>query len=185
VDASGFSHPTGGEWLSVKFKRVRKRRLDGLHNAVDTDTLLINAARVRVRRGGDARCTVALVRTVPKSNLKTVHGDKAYISRENVQFIHDVGAYAAIEPKENLTVSSRGHWAYGQLIREYRSGPEEWKRSHSYGRRSLAETVFSVMKQRNGECLSSRGHKQRRRELLIRVVLHNIERLNFLECAGR
>jgi transposase len=97
----------------------------------------------------------------------------------------DIAFELAIEPKENLTVSSRGHWAYGQLIREYRSDPEEWKRSHSYGRRSLAETVFSVMKQRNGECLSSRGHKQRRRELLIRVVLHNIERLSFLECAGR
>ena len=46
VDASGFSHPTGGEWVSVKFKKVHIRRFDGLHNAVDTDTLLINAARI-------------------------------------------------------------------------------------------------------------------------------------------
>jgi len=171
--------------VSVKFKKVRRRRFDGLHNAVDTDTLLINATRVRVKRGGDARCMVALIRRVLKSNLETVYGDKAYISRKNVQFIHDAGGYAAIEPKENLTATSKGHRAYGQLIREYRPDPEEWKRSHIYGRRSLAETVFSVMKQRNGECLSSRGHKQRRRELLMRVVLHNIERLNFLECAGR
>ena len=171
--------------MSVKFKRVRKRRFDGLHNAVDTDTLLINASRVRVKRGGDARCMVALIRRVPKSNLETVYGDKAYISRKNVQFIHDAGGYAAIEPKENLTATSKGHRAYGQLIREYRPDPEEWKRSHIYGRRSLAETVFSVMKQRKGECLSSRDHMQRRRELLMRVVLHNIERLNFMECAGR
>jgi len=169
----------------VKFKRVRKRRLDGLHNAVDTDTLLIHATRVRGKPGGDPRFIVPLVRRVSKSSLETVYGDKAYTSRRNVQFIHDVDAYAAIEPKENLTVTSRGHRAYGQLIREYRSDPEEWKRSHSYGGRSLAETVFSMMTQRNGECLSSRGHMQRRRELLIRMVLHNIERLNYLECAGR
>jgi len=170
--------------VSVKFKKVHRRRFDGLHNAVDTDTLLINA-RVGVKRGGDARCMVALVRRVPSSNLETVYADKAYILRENVQFIHDAGGYAAIELKENLTATSRGHRVYGQLIRDYRSGLKEWKRAHEYGRRSLAETVFSWMKQRNGECLSSRGHRERRRKLLIRVVLHNIERLNFLECAGR
>jgi transposase len=90
-----------------------------------------------------------------------------------------------IEPKENLAITSRGNRAYGQLIREYRSNPEEWKRSYSYSRRSLAETVFSVIKQRNGDCLRSWGHMQRRRELLIRVVLLGIERLNFLECAER
>ena len=67
--------------MSVRFKKVRKRRFDGLHNAVDTDTLLFNATRVRVRRSGDAKCVVALVRRVPKSNLETVYGDKAYISR--------------------------------------------------------------------------------------------------------
>ena len=91
--------------MSVKFKKVRKRRFDGLHNAVDTDTLLINASRVRVKRGGDARCMVALIRRVLKSNLETVYDDKAYISRKNVQFIHDAGGYAAIEPKENLTAT--------------------------------------------------------------------------------
>ncbi len=69
--------------MSVKFKKVRRRCFDGLHNAVDTDTLLINAAKVRVRRGDDAMYMVALVRKVPKSNLETVYGDKAYISREH------------------------------------------------------------------------------------------------------
>jgi SET domain-containing protein len=70
-------------------------------------------------------------------------------------------------------------------MREYRADPEEWKRAHQYGRRSLVETVFGMMKLRYGGSLSSRGWMERRRELLIKVVLHNIERLNFLECAGR
>ena len=93
--------------MSVKFEKVRKRRFDCLHNAVDTDTLSINAIRVRVKRGGDAGCMVALVRRLPKSSFETVFGEKAHISRMNVQFIHDVGAHAAIESKGNLIVSSR------------------------------------------------------------------------------
>ena len=70
-------------------------------------------------------------------------------------------------------------------MREYRADPDEWKRRYDYGLRNLAETVFSMMKLRYGGSLSSRGYKERRRELLIKVVLHNVERLNFLECAGR
>jgi transposase len=185
VDSSGFSHSTGGEWVFVRFQKRRRRRFHALHNAVDTDTLMIHATRVRTTPGGDPRFMVPLMRRVSKKDLETVYGDKAYISRRNVQFIHDLGAYPAIEPKSSSSVNSRGHWGYGQMMREYRADPEEWKRVHEYGRRSLVETVFSMMKVRYGENLSSRGGMERRRELLIKVVLHNIERLNYLECAGR
>ncbi len=111
--------------------------------------------------------------------------NKAYISRRNVQFIADIGAYPAIEPKSTSSINSRSHWAYGQLMREYRADPEEWKRVHRYGTRSPVETVFGMMKLRYGGGLSSRGWMERRRELLIKVVLHNIERLNYLESAQR
>jgi transposase len=84
-----------------------------------------------------------------------------------------------------LRVYSKGHRAYGNLIREYMAGPEELKRSHDYGKRNLVRTVFSMMKLRFGGSLSSKGYRERRRELLIKVVLHNTERLNFLECDGR
>ena len=75
--------------------------------------------------------------------------------------------------------------AYKQLIKEYQSDPKAWKERHQYGKRSLVETVFSMMKVRYGGSLSSRRYKEQRRELLIKVILHNIGRLNFLECDGR
>ncbi len=77
------------------------------------------------------------------------------------------------------------HGAYGQLARLYRADPEERKRVHEYGRRSPVGAVFGMMKLRCGGSLGSRDHRERLRELLIKVVLHNIERLNFLERAGR
>ena len=60
-----------------------------------------------------------------------------------------------------------------------------YKEKYEYGKRSLVESVFGAVKVKFGGSLSSRGGMERRRELLIKVVLHNIERLNFLECAGR
>jgi transposase len=185
VDASGFSHSTGGEWMSVRCQNTRRKRFTALHNAVDTDTLLIQASRVRARPGGDATELIPLLKRTRTKHLNTVYGDKGFISRRNVQHINDIGAYPAIEPKKNLRVYSKGHRAYGNLIREYRADPEEWKRMHDYGKRNLAETVFSMLKMRFGGSLSSRGYKEQRRELLFEVVLHNIERLNFLECDGR
>ncbi len=171
--------------MSMRFKKTLKRRFHALHNVVDTDTFLIHGSRVTTRPGGDAKHMIALVRRVKSSQLEAVYGDKAYISKRNVQFIADLGAYPAIEPKKNARTLSRGYPAYGRLTREYKSGPEEWKRVHDYGKRSLVETVFGMMKVRFTGSLSSRRNRQRRRELLIKVVLHNIQRLNFLECAGR
>ncbi len=185
MDSSGFSHSTGGEWVLVRFKKTRRRRFHALHNAVDTDTLLVHATRVRNRPGGDPRFMVPLVRRVSKDNLATVYGDKAYISRKNVQFITDLGAYPGIEPKKRLRARSRGHRGYKELIREYRLDPVEWKRVHEYGKRSLVESVFGMMKVRFTGSLGSRRYKEQRRELLFKVILHNIGRLNFLECAGR
>ncbi len=171
--------------MSLQFKKTLKRRFTALHAVVDTDTLMVQSVRVRARPGGDAEELVPLLRRVPHQSLETVYGDKAYISRRNVQFIDELGAYPASEPKKNLGVNSRGHRAYGQLMREYRSNAEEWKRRHTYGKRSLVETVFSMMKVRLTGSLRSRRSKEQRREVLIKVVLHNIGCLNFLECDGR
>ncbi len=185
VDSSGFSHTTGGEWMSIRFQKTLKRRFTALHNVVDTDTLMINATRVKARPGGDAKHMVALVKQVPSRNLKGVYGDKGYISRKNVQYISDLGAYAGIEPKSNAKVRAHGYPAYKKLVKEYQASSEKWKEKYQYGRRNLVETVFSMMKLRYGGSLSSKGYKEQRRELLFKVVLHNIERLNYLECAGR
>ncbi|MHA1495858.1 MAG: transposase [Candidatus Thorarchaeota archaeon] len=170
--------------MSFRFKKTLKRRFHALHAAVDTDTLLVQTVKVRARPGGDAKELVPLLKRVPTSELEVVYGDKAYISRKNVQFISDLGAYPGIEPKKRLRARSRGYRGYKELINEYRRDPAEWKRVHEYGKRSLVESVFGMMKVRFGGGLSSRGYRQQRRELLIKVILHNIARLNYLECAG-
>lgn len=68
---------------------------------------------------------------------------------------------------------------------EYREGPDEWKRLHDYGRKSLVETALGMMKVRLGGGMSSRGPIQQRSELLTKVVVHNIEQLIHLERVGR
>jgi len=146
VEGTGFSHSTAGEWQPVRFRKTQRRRFHGLQNAVDTETLMITASQVRARPGGDAQHLVALVRRGNPAHLEVVYGDERYISRRYVQFISDVGAYPAIEPKENAIPCFRGSPAYRQLVHEYQNGAEEWKKRYRYGRRSLVETVFGTLK---------------------------------------
>jgi len=47
ADSTGFSHSTGGEWLSLRFRKTLKRRPAALHAIVDSDTLLVHAARAQ------------------------------------------------------------------------------------------------------------------------------------------
>ena len=140
---------------------------------------------MEARSGGDAKELVPLLKRMPPQGLEHVYGNKAYISRKNVQFIVDLGAYPRIEPKKRLRARSRGYRGYKELIIEYRRNHEEWKRVYEYGKRSLVETMFGMMKVRFTGSLSSRRYKEQRRELLIKVILHNLGRLNFLECDGR
>ena len=166
-------------------ERRRRRRFTALHAVIDTETLMFLAVRVRTRPGGDARELIPLLRRIRHDALEYVYADRAYHSRENIQCIFDLGAYPAIEPKRSLRGRARGYRGYREQVREYQRGPEEWKETHRYGRRSLVETVFSTIKVHLTGGLSSRGEEEQERELLIRVLLHNIWRLNYLQCAGR
>ncbi len=71
---------------------------------------------------------------------------------------------------------------YEEVIREYRRVPEDWKRVNEFGKGSLMETVLGMLKVRFIGGLRSRRFKEQRRELLLRIILHNIDRPNFLEC---
>ncbi len=102
--------------MPVRFKKTRRRRFTALHAVVDTDTLMVHGAKVKARPGGDARELVPLLRSVPHRRLETVYGDKVYISRENVQAIHDLGTYPGIEPRKGLRAGSRGYRGYKELI---------------------------------------------------------------------
>jgi len=53
------------------------------------------------------------------------------------------------------------------------------------GRELRSGVHIGMMKVRFGGGLSSRGFREQRRGVLLKVLLRNIEWLNFLECDGR
>jgi transposase len=184
VDSTGMSHTTGGEWKSVRCQEVLTRGFHGLHAAVDVDTLMVASVKVRDRPGGDAKMLIPLLEDMWIDALELVYGDKAYLSRVNVTYIYNLGARAVIEPKKGLTGKARGHREYARLVKEYQKDPEGWKERNEYGKRSLVESAFSALKRKFGGTLRSRCDRRRVVETLLKVVMYNAERANYLYCVS-
>jgi len=65
------------------------------------------------------------------------------------------------------------------VAQEYLQDPDAWKRSHGYGQRWMAETVFSSYKRTFGEYVSAKKMENMARELMIKANLYNKDQVMF------
>jgi len=59
------------------------------------------------------------------------------------------------------------------VAQEYLQDPDAWKRSHGYGQRWMAETVFSSNKWTFGDYVSPKKTENMVGELMIKASLYN------------
>lgn len=102
--------------------------------------------------------------------------DSAYLSRKNCNLIAKKGRAPYIKPKKNTQTKARGSQIWRSMIKLYRNDRKMFDRH--YHRRSLVESVYSVLKTVFGNHLTSRRRKTQRRELMRRVIAYNIDRVN-------
>ena len=111
-----------------------------------------------------------LLRQMRKAGIRTryVIADKGYDSSNNRQLIRDVSGIPVI-PIRHLTDLHR------KADKEF---VERWK--DVYGKRNVAESVFSAMKRRFGGEIWSRKEELKFKELLLVVVAYNAWKILFL-----
>ena len=64
--------------------------------------------------------------------------------------------------------------AYGYPVLRQQTNPKRWKRSMGYGKRWIAETVFSCIKRMFGEYVNARKYHNMTKELVIKASLYNM-----------
>ena len=101
-----------------------------------------------------------------------VRADKAYLSRDNVQMIEDMGAIPFIKPKSSSTMESKGRFAWRHMHFRYRQNQGAFLSEYNQQRR--AEAFFSKMKRRFGQSIRSRFGTMRRREVWMRILILNM-----------
>lgn len=179
VDATGLSTTHGFTWHFAKYKdngrMIAKRDWKKLHIIVGTKTNVICAAKVTDKTEHDSNYFAPLLETASKNfDIKEVSADSAYLSQANQQAAIDNGAFPYIAWKSNSTFSacSQKNELWNNLFHLFSLNRKEF--IEKYGKRSNAETTFSMLKAKFGGTLRNKSETAQINEGLAKCVCHNI-----------
>jgi len=145
-----------------------------IHIAVDVKRKKILALKVTDEKVGDGRMLQPLVEEASeKVKIAKALGDGAYDSKKNFRYLAGKDIEPVIKVRKNTSTRAGGCIPRKLLAQEYLSDPEAWKRSHGYGQRWMAETVFSSFKRTFGEHVSAKRSENMTRELMAKANLYN------------
>ena len=173
VDGSGIKVSNRGEWIRHKWK-VRRGYLK-IHIAVDVKRKKILALKVTDEKMGDGRMLQPLVEEASrKGKIAKTIGDGAYDTKSNFRYLDAKKIEPVIKVRKNASSRAGGCMPRKLVAQEYLRDPDTWKRTHGYGQRWMAETVFSSFKRTFGEYVSAKTIRNMANELMLKASLYNL-----------
>ena len=159
IDSTGIKVTNRGQWMNEKWK-VRKGYLK-IHVAVNVKSRKILSMKVTDEHVHDGKALPELVENVIKPNNMTaavgkLFADGAYDSNDIFRYLADNGILPCIKLRKNARVRLKtGHILRNLSVLAQRNDFGRWKDSVNYGKRWMAETVFSSIKRTFGEYVYS------------------------------
>jgi transposase len=172
-DSTGFSTSRFIRWYDEKYGGTRSGR-DWVkaHCMVGTRTHVVTAVEILDRDAADCPQFKPLVeKTAAHFDVKEVPADKAYLSHENLEQIHALGATAYIPFKVNSVPGEAGK-VWEKMFHFYSMNRVEFDKH--YHQRSNAESGFSMIKAKFGDSVRSKHETAMKNEVLCKVLAHNI-----------
>jgi hypothetical protein len=170
VDATGFSNEHASKYYARRTGMLWRSYTRSIV-AVDAGTLCIAAqhANCSVGQNGENSLFMPLVNRASKSLcIDAVVADKAYDTEVNHEFVHQcIGARCLIPIKHCKTGTVNGHYRR-KLVKRFNQ--------RLYHRRSMVETVFSVMKRKFGSSVNSRLQPMQNKEAALLAIVYNVYR---------
>jgi transposase len=180
-DSTGFSTSRFVRWFDEKYGANRSGR-DWVkaHCMAGVQTHVITAVEILDREAADCPQFKPLVeKTAQNFAIKEVPADKAYLSRENLELVHNLGATAYIPFKSNSTQGEAGT-VWEKMYHFYSMSRDKF--DQHYHQRSNAESAFSMIKAKFRDHVRSKTDVAMRNEVLCKVLAHNICCLIMSQC---
>jgi transposase len=171
-DSTGFSTVTYDRWFDQKHgKLMAAHPWVKLHIMIGTVTNVVTGVKV----SSEADCPLLpelLAQTAKRFKVKEVSGDKAYLSKKNLEAIGAVGAVPFIPFKSNSAgmSSKSAHWK--RMWCHFSLKSEDFLKH--YHRRSNAETAMWMIKSKFGGAVRSKLPTAQTNEVLAKVLCHNL-----------
>jgi len=173
VDSTGFTTSMCHSWYHIMYEKGEKRVCRKCHAMSGVRTNIITSVEVTDATAHDAPLFPALVEATAKNfEMKEVMADKAYSSRKCLTIVSENGAIPFIPFKKIAKSHSHGAPAWHAMYRYFSEHREEFM--EHYHLRSNAESVFSMMKRKQGSYLRTRHEVSQTNEILCKVLVHNI-----------
>jgi len=173
VDSSGFSTSMFGRWVNVRTGRSEKRLFKKAHLFSGTKTNVITSVEVTDGFMHDSKVfPYLLMDTNLHFDMKEVSADAAYSSRYNLRLVSKCGAIPYIAFSKNVRGRAKGSIIWSQMHRYFTEYKDDFMRH--YHRRSNAESVFSMIKRKQGDYLRTKSDIAQVNEILCKCLVHNI-----------
>ena len=174
IDSTGIKVSNRGEWIRHKWNV--KRGYLKIHVAVDIKKKRILSLHVTSEQVHDGKILPELIDDITiKQNkiVNTVIADGSYDSNKNFQILSFKGIKPAIKIRKNSRCRKVNHYLRNKMVKIQKNNLQNWKVSVNYGKRWIAETVFSCIKRIFGEYVTAIRFENMIKELILRASLYN------------
>ena len=150
-----------------------------IHIAVNIKTKEILALEVTDEKVYDGKVMEQLVKQVLENKnikIKSALGDGSYDSNENFKYLQNKKIKPTIKVRKNSIISSKNNKIRNREVKFQKRDILKWKKKRKYGKRWMAETVFSSIKRMFGEYASAIRFQNMVKEMTMKVSLYNLFR---------
>lgn len=177
IDSTGIKVTNRGQWMRDKWN-IRKGYLK-IHIAVDVKSKKILSMKITDEHIHDSKALPKLIDDIIKSNNRQITvgkmlADGAYDGNDIFRRLSDNGILPCIKVRKNARIRlNTNHILRNLSVLAQRNDLQKWKDSVSYGKRWIAETVFSCIKRRFGEYVYSVKFENMVKETMLKASLYN------------
>jgi len=174
IDATGFGTNNFQRWYSFKHGReISSRKWVKCHFVTGVKTNIVPSVKITTEFDNDSPELKELVgQTTENFDIEELSGDKAYLSRDNLNYIEELGATPYIPFKSNSTGKPQGSAIWKKMYYMFQLNNDEFMKH--YHKRSNVETTVHMIKSKFGDRVRSKDWTAQVNEVLCKVICHNI-----------
>ena len=173
-DSTGFRTSRFSDYCEKKHNTKKEHKWIKCHAITGNTTNIITDAVITNENGADSPQLMPLLQNTVNIGFEPeeVSADKAYSSRENMNFIDSIGAVPYIPYRSNATRRSKGSFMWKRMFHYFQLHLEEFL--EHYHNRSNVETTFFAVKAKFGDSLKNKTFVSQTNEVLCKLIAYNI-----------
>lgn len=173
IDSSGFSCSSFSAYRGSRHGVERQHEWVKAHICSGVKTNIVTDVIVTGAHGADApQFKELVINTAEGFLISEVSADKAYLSRDNLQLVGDIGAIPYIPFRKGTTSRAGRSEMWHRMFYYFQLHRAEF--DDHYHKRSNVESTFGAIKMKFGEHLKSKNFIAQKNELLCKILAYNI-----------